>query len=154
MDKKLNENEKNEKEVMRRIEREQPSARLAHLSAVHLKARWRWTGDKWMGFNALSGRFSEASGFTVGAMLGAFVATTARAALGGSSDEMDAALKQPDWPAIEQAVRVLLSADSRFLTAPIEAPVQVQPQGQRRGLQRVPSAPAGARRGTSSVAVR
>ena len=133
-----------ELEFERRVEREQPSARLAHLSAIHLKARWRWTGDKWMGFNALSGRFSEASGFAVGAQIGACVSTTAKIALGGSSDEMDRALEQPDWASIESMVRILLTPGSKFLTAPTEAPVQVQPQADRKGLQHVPSGPRGA----------
>jgi len=152
----MSERKLTELEFRRRIEREQPSARLAHLGAIHSKARFRWTDSGWQAFNALSGRFSPVSAFAVGAQIGACVSTTAKIALGGSSDEMDRALQQPDWPAIEQAVRVLLSPGSRFLTEPVitEAPVQVQLQADRKGLQRVPSAPAGARRGTSSVAVR
>jgi len=133
-----------ELEIERRVDRGHPTSQIARLAAIHLKARYRSAGESWQAFNALSGRFSEASAFTVGAMIGAVVSTTAKAALGGSSDEMDRALANPDWPAIEQVVRVLLSPSSRFLTAPIEASVQVQPQADRKGLQHVPSGPRGA----------
>jgi len=134
-----------EQEFQRRVERGHPTSQIARLAAIPLKARWRWTGDKWMGFNALSGRFSEASAFAVGAMVGLSTADTARKALGGSDAAMDAALASPDWPNIESMVRILLAPGSKFLNAPTEAPTPAQPQGQRRGLQRVPPAPAGAR---------
>lgn len=134
-----------EQEFQRRVERGHPTSQIARLACVSTSKQLRWTGDKWALFNTTSGRFSEASAFVVGAMLGACVSITARKALGGSDAAMDAALANPDWPAIEQAARILLSPGSRFLTMPVitEAP-QVAPQADRRGMMHVPSGPRGA----------
>jgi hypothetical protein len=136
-----------ESEVERRIERAHPASMIARLAAIHLKARYRWTGESWQAFNALSGRFSPVGEFTIGALLGLFTATTGRTALSGADAATDTALANPDWPAIEQAMRVLLDPGSKFLTAPIETPMPAQAptKAERRGLQCVPSEPAGSR---------
>jgi len=134
-----------EQEFERRIERGQPASQIARLAAIHLKARYRWTGESWQAFNAISGKFSPVSEFVVGAMLGAFVADTGRKALGGSDAAMDAALANPDWANIDSMVRILLTPGSRFLTAPTEAPMPAPaPQAERRGMAHVPSGPRGA----------
>jgi|GEM_PF-1890183 len=134
-----------EAEIIKRIERGHPASQIARLAAIHLKARYRWTGESWQAFNALSGRFSEVSEFTVGALIGLFTATIGRTALGGSDAAMDAALAAPDFAAIELAARVLLTPGSKFLTAPVGAPTPAQPQAAPpRGLKHVPLAPRGA----------
>ena len=136
-----------EAEVEKRIERAHPASVIARLFCVNQSKRSRWDARRevWLAFNPIPMTFSAITDTVAGAMLGAFVATTAKSALGGSSDEMDAALKQPDWASIESMVRVLLTPGSRFLIAPIEEPVQVQPQADRQqGMRHVPLAPRGA----------
>ena len=146
-----------EREVEKRIERGHPASTIARLFAASVSKRLRYDARRgqWMQFNAISMKFSPAPEFVVGAQIGGFVIGTARTLLAGGDERMDAALREPDWASIELAARVLLDPQSRFLTAPIEAPQAAPaPQAERRGLQHVPSAPLGARRGTSSVAVR
>ena len=135
-----------ELEIERRIERAHPASVIARLFAVSVAKRLRWTQPAWQEFNGISRKFSATSEFTVGAMLGAFVADTGRKALGGSDAAMDAALANPDWPAIEQAVRILLAPGSKFLTAPTEAPQAAPaPKAERKGMAHVPSAPPSSR---------
>ena len=152
----MSERKLTESEVERRIERGHPASVIARLFAVSMAKRLRWDAQRaeWPLFNAVSGKFSPVSEFVVGAMIGAFVITTGKIALGGSSDEMDRALQQPDWASIEQAARVLLTPGSKFLTAPTEAPMPAQPQTTRKGMAHVPAAPPGARRRLSGAAVR
>ena len=107
-----------ELEIERRKERGHLWTVIAWMFCVSNKRlRWDARRELWLMFNAISGRFSEVSDVTVGAMIGAFVITTGKAALGGSADA-DAQLANPDWASIVAAVRVLLSPESKFLTAP------------------------------------